>query len=454
MAGKPAHGRRERRHAATTDEILEAAWKLARTRGLAGFSLRDLAETVQMRHQSLYTYFPSKQAIYDAMFAQGFRTLAHRRAALRLDGDPVRALRQGARAFLDFCLEDPVRYQLMFERTLPDFVPSAASMDVAAEALGYLERWLRAAGLADRTDLDLLRAMLTGLAGHQIANEPGGTRWIGLVDRAIDGLLATARRAAPEQIPRHASAVPEAAGESLAAAYQETYQAILGIISDLTDHQYSRRIPACPEWTVRDVVAHMTGVAADAVAARFPTVDPHGTWADRKAIIDAFTQGHVARRRGMTMEGVLAEWAGYVPELVRMLRREASFPAGSWPSIDWVVVSDIAAHAQDLRGAFHLPGDRESAGVVLGLKRYVIGLSQRITAAGLPTLRLCSDSRERVAGRGSPAATVTAGEWELFRVLGGRRSSSQIRALNWSGNAEPYLPLIPAYGEREDDLIE
>ena len=194
MAGQPAFGRRKLRHEATKEEILEAAWRLARVQGLAGFSLRDLALAVQMRHQSLYTYFPSKQAIYDAMFAQGFRALADQRAALHLDRDPVRALRQGARAFLAFCVEDPVRYQLMFERVVPDFVPSAASMELAAEALGYLERWLGAAGLTDPADVDLVRALLTGLAGQQIANDPGGTRWTRLVNRAIDGVLGPAGR--------------------------------------------------------------------------------------------------------------------------------------------------------------------------------------------------------------------------------------------------------------------
>ncbi|HEY6379146.1 MAG TPA: TetR/AcrR family transcriptional regulator [Candidatus Dormibacteraeota bacterium] len=194
MAGRPAAGRQRLRHEATREEILEAAWELARSRGITGFSLRDLALAVQMRHQSLYTYFPSKQAIYDAMFAQGFRALTDQRAALGVDRDPIRSLRRGARAFLAFCVEDPVRHQLMFERVIPDFVPSAGSLELSAEALGYLEGWLGAAGLGDPTDADLCRALLTGLAGQQIANEPGGARWTKLVDRGIDGLLSTARR--------------------------------------------------------------------------------------------------------------------------------------------------------------------------------------------------------------------------------------------------------------------
>jgi AcrR family transcriptional regulator len=206
MAGKTAEGRRHARHEATKEEILAAAWALARTRGVAGFSLRDLASAVQMRHQSLYTYFPSKQAIYDAMFAQGMRALVEQRAGLVLDPDPIRALRQAARAFLAFCVEDPVRYQLLFERVVPDFEPSATSMELSAEALGYLAAWHSAAGLTDAADVDLWRAMLTGLAGQQIANDPGGARWTKLVDRAIDALLGTARSAGTRGNPSVAGA--------------------------------------------------------------------------------------------------------------------------------------------------------------------------------------------------------------------------------------------------------
>lgn len=41
--------------------------------------------------------------------------------------------RRGARAFFEFCTADPVRYQLLFQRTIPGFVPSptATATDVA-----------------------------------------------------------------------------------------------------------------------------------------------------------------------------------------------------------------------------------------------------------------------------------------------------------------------------------
>src|SRR5262245_31752917 len=65
--------RRAARREAAKAEILDAAWALVREHGLAALSLRDLAARVGMRAPSLYQYFPSKHAIYDAMFAQGMR---------------------------------------------------------------------------------------------------------------------------------------------------------------------------------------------------------------------------------------------------------------------------------------------------------------------------------------------------------------------------------------------
>ena len=55
--------------------IVEAAWGLAQTHGIQLVSLRDLAKEVGMQQPSLYVYFDSKNALYDAMFADGNRQL-------------------------------------------------------------------------------------------------------------------------------------------------------------------------------------------------------------------------------------------------------------------------------------------------------------------------------------------------------------------------------------------
>jgi AcrR family transcriptional regulator len=178
--------RRAERHQATVEEIVAAAWRLARAEGLAGLSLRELATAVGMRPQSLYTYFDSKHAIYDAMFAQGCRQFADRQPRSELIGDLRADLRAIGHFAVGFCVEDPVRYQLMFQRTIPGFEPSEASMAITIESLAEIERHLASLGIDDPRDLDLFTAIGTGLADQQISNDPGGDRWTRLVDDAID----------------------------------------------------------------------------------------------------------------------------------------------------------------------------------------------------------------------------------------------------------------------------
>lgn len=146
-----------------------------------------------MRQPSLYNYFASKAALYDAMFAAGFRELVDERTQLRLDDDPLTALRIGCRHFVEFCVHDPVRYQLLFQHSIPGFQPSPSSMVIAERALAFLAVWLQDAGLPDPATLDLMRALLLGIAGEQIANEPGGQRWLRFTDDVVDIAIEQAR---------------------------------------------------------------------------------------------------------------------------------------------------------------------------------------------------------------------------------------------------------------------
>jgi AcrR family transcriptional regulator len=182
----PTRDRRAERHEATRAEILEAAWGLAREEGLAGISLRDLGRRVGMRAQSLYSYFDSKHAIYDAMFREGYARLLERREYTETTGDPREDLRRGGRHFLGFCVEDPARYQLLFQRTIPGFEPSTESYELAVQALDFPRQRFGAMGVDDPAALDLWTALVTGLADQQISNDPGGDRWSRLYDETLD----------------------------------------------------------------------------------------------------------------------------------------------------------------------------------------------------------------------------------------------------------------------------
>jgi AcrR family transcriptional regulator len=177
----PNTDRRSARRAATRREILDAAWQLVRADGLAALSLRDLARCVGMQAPSLYAYFPSKAAIYDAMFREGYEAFLARVEAFDGPADvTARAL-----LFVDFCLEDPARYQLMFQRTIPGFEPTPASYEPAQRALARTRAALVAAGFTTDAALDVYTALVTGLVDQQISNDPGGDRWRRLVPAAM-----------------------------------------------------------------------------------------------------------------------------------------------------------------------------------------------------------------------------------------------------------------------------
>jgi AcrR family transcriptional regulator len=188
MLGDTKRDRKAERHAATRAEIVEVAWQIARTEGLAALSLRDVASTVGMQAPSLYSYFDSKNAIYDAMFAQGAREFVEEQAKLAPTGDPLTDITAGLRFFANFCTKDPARYQLLFQRTIPGFEPSAESFAISVEGLDALRQMLEHSGFTDPRALDLCTAVGTGLIDQQISNDPGGDRWLRLIDEAAEML--------------------------------------------------------------------------------------------------------------------------------------------------------------------------------------------------------------------------------------------------------------------------
>ncbi|MCA1727693.1 MAG: maleylpyruvate isomerase family mycothiol-dependent enzyme [Actinobacteria bacterium] len=242
----------------------------------------------------------------------------------------------------------------------------------------------------------------------------------------------------------------------LAKAYEETQRNLAALVRELPEDELSTTVPASPDWTVKDVVAHVTGIAADVSGGTLPEeLDILRAMSDPEhaAIRDAVTARQVGDRRDRSLEEILEEWDGALDPLLEMIRGERPFPRPV-PFADAVVVTDLAVHAQDVRNAVRRPGDRDSAGVSVSLTGYAATLGMKLGAAGLPALRLRYDGKERVVGQGEPGATVSAERYELVRALSGRRSRDQILAMEWEGDPGPYVDLIPAYGPREDALQE
>jgi AcrR family transcriptional regulator len=182
---EPRRDRRHARHQATKREILDAAWQMVRVAGVNAFSLRALARAVNMEPQSLYTYFASKNSVYDHLFADGNRELLTRFDRLEVSDDPRSALRAVANLFVTFAAEDQARYELLFLRTIPNFEPSPESYAIAVQVFSKGRAILTGLGLCNDADFDLWTVLVSGLSSQQLANDPGGDRYVKLIDDAV-----------------------------------------------------------------------------------------------------------------------------------------------------------------------------------------------------------------------------------------------------------------------------
>lgn len=200
MLGEATPDWRTKRRANARAEIVEAAWDLAREHGLGGLSLRDLARQLGMAAPSLYSYFDSKNALYDAMFADGYR------AMLATDppatGPDLRTvLRSGCELWVRFAVDDPVRFQLLNQRVIPGFEPSLESYALAVKAYQRTAEPILAMADLSQEDFDLISAFVGGLVNQQLANDPGGDRWVRLLDDVVDLLLPRLQSKAKKPSP-------------------------------------------------------------------------------------------------------------------------------------------------------------------------------------------------------------------------------------------------------------
>ena len=138
-----------------------------------------------MQAPSLYSYFDSKHAIYDAMYAQGARDFVEAEPSGEL-GDLLEGLKELVRFFVGFCAADAARYLLLFQRTIPGFEPSPESFAISEGSIVRLRQRISACGITDPDAVDLFTAIGTGLADQQLSNDPGGDRWIRLIDDAVE----------------------------------------------------------------------------------------------------------------------------------------------------------------------------------------------------------------------------------------------------------------------------
>jgi AcrR family transcriptional regulator len=198
-----ATDRRHRRRQETIEEILDIAVQIMAEQGVAGLSVGEIARRMGIRPPSVYVYFPSKHALYDALFARGARLLlaAMQEVFAALPARPTtleEILLPASRAFVRWSVENAAYSQLLFWRPVPGFTPSPDAYQAAIELIELARDRLR--GLQDA---GLLRAevsveqmerdwtiLLAGVFSQQLSNAPQQAFDDGRFTAAIPELMA------------------------------------------------------------------------------------------------------------------------------------------------------------------------------------------------------------------------------------------------------------------------
>jgi uncharacterized protein (TIGR03083 family) len=208
----------------------------------------------------------------------------------------------------------------------------------------------------------------------------------------------------------------------IAAAYAGGRARISQLVAHLDEQEAGTAVPGCPGWTVKDVVAHVTGICADILAGNLDGV-----------ATDPWTAAQVEARRLSPVSQIVDEWSELGPQVEAALPSFPGEPAAQ-------LVADLTTHEHDLRGALARPGARDSDAVAIGVGFVAPNFLSWLADLGLPALSLRAGESEWVTDGVRPVATLSADPFELLRALTGRRSEAQLRQLTWDGDPEPYLP--------------
>jgi hypothetical protein len=198
----------------------------------------------------------------------------------------------------------------------------------------------------------------------------------------------------------------------LAAIWEATIERIEGLLRSLPDDSETQPLHTVPGATVCDGVAHLAQVLATPEPVPLTLPEP-GT--AQSALPELIADVHAA---AVALRSRLADCA--VPALV----------------------TAITMTEHDLRTVLNAPGARDNVAIKVALDELSGRFSDRVAAAGLPSLRVTVEQWGTIAGRGNATSCVVADRFEFVRAMAGRRSAAEIGRWNWGVDPQIYLPVI------------
>ncbi|GGG02744.1 hypothetical protein GCM10007304_16000 [Rhodococcoides trifolii] len=215
--------------------------------------------------------------------------------------------------------------------------------------------------------------------------------------------------------------------------WSRAQERVLDLVQSVPGDRWEATVPACPDWTARNLLSHMIGLNADVLAGE-EADDHNADW----------TQKQVDDRQNATVEDLAAEWRSLTDPMRTWMAENNTRPLG-----------DAIIHEQDLRGALGVTGAQDSEGLQAMRDKLADGLGDAVK--DLPPLELRGARWTWLSQpeAGTPEVVLSAPDFELIRALMTRRSEAQLRSWTVEGDIGPYLDHFGTMGSLPDtDLSE
>ncbi len=206
--------------------------------------------------------------------------------------------------------------------------------------------------------------------------------------------------------------------------WTQAQQRVITLVEHATPEQLTRPVPACPDWTVRDLLSHMVGLGADVAAGDEPD-DHNATW----------TSAQVRKRAGHDVPTLVAEWRRVARPLTDWMRANGPRP-----------LNDVVIHEQDIRGALGVPGAQDTP--ALAAIRDLFAGRFATHVRDLPAITLSGPGWQWTSATHPDDAEVVvrASDFDLARALVTRRSAAQLRSWTTRGDLTPHLSAFALLG--------
>lgn len=212
-------------------------------------------------------------------------------------------------------------------------------------------------------------------------------------------------------------------GDRLAAEYRAARERMSALIDATATDRRRHVVQACPAWSVHDLISHVTGIAVDLAAGNAPTGDAQ-PWVDRQ----------VDERRGRTTDDVIAEWT----------RASTSFESmiAASPKAFWGLVYDLVVHEFDLRQALGDRNGREAEAVAVAAELGLRLVKGDLRKSGLGAVVVDMAGERIRVGDGDVELVLRTTPFECLRLLGSRRTRSELEAADFDGDLGRYLDAL------------